>query len=614
MSILISTFATIVLTRYLITSYLLLVFKQSLWSDGEVKCILYYHVLSSRETLTQMGYLDRCITKYVLLPSDSVLQRKRKKTVTYVCVGLMLLTFVTFWSTDYLMKGITVFSAMLNIVLLGRTVVLKKDVTDNILLSFSITCAVLICLTDLYAVATGLVPAWPSFILFLDLQLVCETDRRSSTILVSVALIYLLFVALESHFRFGALEYPLSPSREDRTWMVQCSNPPCSLPLTVCASAFLFQATVFYLDYIITRKFAETVRAEKKSMVSCITAAQKIASSLAAFDLASAEQSLSQSDIPVDLREALTTLLTNLDNYKSYLPRSCLPCTDEIGQSTMSTIEASVITREIQKKKITLLESNLGGGSLLLCENALRYANCVADYISALNDVANTNRGIIEKFHGDCVLASFGASRYNTLHSISACEAASKFSSVLTEGFWREYGLRSYIGISCGVAHCGDLGCSYLLSYSIIGSIIKWVRVVRKHSQALGVSILVDNRIMNEVKCTIPLRIVDLLTDSIGAVKLLYELDFPSQSYSRSKESVGNEEWMYQLAAMRADRWDAYNTAATSYLTQSLNDTKLTDFRLLLDRLHPNDVPVYSKLLSVMEDNRTPPLPLVIRR
>eukprot|EP01060_Flectonema_neradi_P010541 TRINITY_DN1761_c0_g1_i6.p1 TRINITY_DN1761_c0_g1~~TRINITY_DN1761_c0_g1_i6.p1 ORF type:complete len:583 (+),score=74.04 TRINITY_DN1761_c0_g1_i6:116-1864(+) len=557
--------------------------------------------------------LDNCLVTRSYLPEDDALQRKRKRIVIYMCLTFTVLCLSSLNSTVGKMIYSTIFVSVANTILLIRTLVFKRSVTDGVLITFSLVCFVALFVADINAVARSYVRTWPAFVIFLDLLLVCECGKFASNLLVAVVIVYLFVLSLESHLRFGLLDYPLTAGYKERIWLLDCDGmPPCPVPFDESFSAFLLQAAVFFLDFVITRRFAMTVLAEQRSMTAAITTAQSVAGSLAAFDLLCAEEALGESELPEGLRSAFTTLLANLTIYRPYLPKSCLPFDEgtngkESSSETFPTLSTTACetlsSRELQKRKMSLLATNLDDSWALLKENIHRYSKCVAVYVATISEVTSSKRGVVEHFQGDRIMASFGASRSNVLHAASACEAVELLLKKLSF-IHDDYGLVTHTGITTGFAHCGDLGCSDMLSFSILGRIVPSVEVIRSHAKFLGLSLLVDERTSLEIRHNTPVRVVDRIFDSIDKQIYLYELTFGQL------DETGRE-WMYQLEAAGADRWDCFNDIARLQLTDTLSDDaakRLRDYISKLDE-QSEDFPIYRELLHVIEaDNRPVPL------
>lgn len=98
------------------------------------------------------------------------------------------------------------------------------------------------------------------------------------------------------------------------------------------------------------------------------------------------------------------------------------------------------------------------------------------DYLSHMSDIILDERGTIDKFEGDAVVAFFGAPVQLADHSRKACHAAvrmKKMEEVLNERFLRQdlspTPVLSRIGINTGPMLVGNLGTTRRMDYTILG-------------------------------------------------------------------------------------------------------------------------------------------------
>jgi adenylate cyclase len=105
-----------------------------------------------------------------------------------------------------------------------------------------------------------------------------------------------------------------------------------------------------------------------------------------------------------------------------------------------------------------------------------RLVTLLNDYLSDMSDIILNERGTIDKFEGDAVVAFFGAPVDVPDHPRRACHAAvrmKKMEEVLNERFMREdltpTPVLSRIGINTGQMLVGNLGTTRRMDYTILG-------------------------------------------------------------------------------------------------------------------------------------------------
>lgn len=99
------------------------------------------------------------------------------------------------------------------------------------------------------------------------------------------------------------------------------------------------------------------------------------------------------------------------------------------------------------------------------------------EYLTAMVNVIIQNRGILDKFVGDEVMALFGTPVKLENHALAACKTALQMRTKLTElqDKWKSEGRESFdigIGINTGNAVVGNLGSQQIFDYTAIGDTI----------------------------------------------------------------------------------------------------------------------------------------------
>eukprot|EP00755_Sulcionema_specki_P003082 Sspe_Gene.119674::Locus_116289_Transcript_1_1_Confidence_1.000_Length_2561::g.119674::m.119674 len=163
---------------------------------------------------------------------------------------------------------------------------------------------------------------WPMSILLLDTLLLCHMGRSTAGRVLVVLTVWLLVDAVEAAFRVGLYDLPGSVPKDDLRQLLVCDTPPCRVGVFNSFGYFFMATFVFFLDFYLTRGFAEKVFVENRKMLAAISMANTIALSLAAFDLTEAEHNLGKvgDDFPNEMRDALHDILKNLRMYRPYLP------------------------------------------------------------------------------------------------------------------------------------------------------------------------------------------------------------------------------------------------------------------------------------------------------
>eukprot|EP00659_Diplonema_papillatum_P005080 gene5080-7805_t len=257
--------------------------------------------------------------------SDSADVVIRKKTVFYLNLVGMISSILAFFMefVDTRMKyfdvpGIVV-GAVFFVHLLVTRYVSRMTLAWN-LIAYSLSIFVL----DWILAAHAEQKVWPFVVLLLDANLVADGAPAVSFVLLGATMLWMATLSLDLTVNFGVLaSVPMkwSPIR-----VCDCGDPPCPMAgVALAVSDVVPGYMVLCLDFYFSRRFANSLNSANRSMQASISIAKSVAHVLAAFDLEAASSHLTDSEsLSPDLKEAFDQILTNLTNYKPYLPEAIL--------------------------------------------------------------------------------------------------------------------------------------------------------------------------------------------------------------------------------------------------------------------------------------------------
>ena len=540
-----------------------------------------------------------CLLNRAIKETDNPQQVKRKSILIPLAVVVFLVgiaVMITQTSNAlYITSGalISTLCAVSLILVVGC----KVDITESFLEVIGATGMVVILISDFTSAAfVGQERFWPVLVVSIDVLLVCEAKPRTTATIVAVSSLYLLIMAFESMFRFGILDLEIgSMVQSNRREKVECDKLPCARSADVVLMTFLIQIFVFVCDFYCTRGFAQGLLKERNQVLASIRTANKIANSLASYDLDRAKELLDESTIPSDLREAFESLLRNLKIYKPYLPRSCLPfdsSEDEADNSSDSSRDKSITISAassemgvssapsiLPKKCFRNLKASLFvvnvRNSITILESSLQsFESLVSSLVRTCFDIVSRTRGTPDLFLGDRLSANFGALRPSTAHVQSCLNAAVevlKSAEILLSPFQElsSRKLQINIGVATGAVACGDLGTETSLRYSVIGDLSKWVIAVERVGSSLGISLAANENFHKEVKETNQSKVIFKSIIYDQKLRLVFEI-IPTFD-------VADDEWMYQIQHLGAGKWDTYNTVAIALLNGQPIPEELSD-------------------------------------
>jgi len=152
---------------------------------------------------------------------------------------------------------------------------------------------------------------------------------------------------------------------------------------------------------------------------------------------------------------------------------------DLLGKVVSREIAEELLSKTIalggEEKIVTVLFADIKGFTSL-CENMAPEAvlTLLNRYLSQITEVIEANRGVVDKYTGDSVMALFGAplSRANDTQNAIAATLAIQSAMAALNSANRAAGLLAIeagIGVHTGLVVAGNLGSQNRLNYTVIG-------------------------------------------------------------------------------------------------------------------------------------------------
>ncbi len=170
-----------------------------------------------------------------------------------------------------------------------------------------------------------------------------------------------------------------------------------------------------------------------------------------------------------------------------------------------------------ERKFITIMFSDLQGfTSLSERMEPEELVSLLNHYLTEMSEIILTNRGTIDKFEGDAIMAFFGAPLDYPDHAQSACFSALQMQKKLKElnQIWREKGLpelRARIGINTGYALVGNMGSEKRMDYTAIGDEVNLASRLEGANKIYQSWILISESTYQQAKDYIEARELDLI-------------------------------------------------------------------------------------------------------
>jgi adenylate cyclase len=245
-----------------------------------------------------------------------------------------------------------------------------------------------------------------------------------------------------------------------------------------------------------------------------------------------------------------------------------------------------------EMRNVTLLFSDIRGFTTISEQfNAEELTHFMNSYLTPMTDLIMQQKGTIDKYIGDCIMAFWNAPLDDPKHASNACHAALQMRSLLirwNREFKQEMGAKQKpfhpidigIGINTGDCCVGNMGSHQRFDYSVLGDEVNLASRLEGQSKTYGVDIVIGANTFEKIKTEAyaaleldllrvkgkkkPVRIFGLL----GGAELKEADSF--EKLSRSHVNM--------LLAYRAQEWDDALQLLETCLSFDTGKTRLRAF------------------------------------
>lgn len=178
--------------------------------------------------------------------------------------------------------------------------------------------------------------------------------------------------------------------------------------------------------------------------------------------------------------------------------------------------EGGLIKAEVgAKERLTILFSDIRGfTSLSEHLEAEQVVELLNIYLSKMVDIIFANRGTLDKFIGDAVMAFWGAPIRVDDHAKRCVKAGLEMARGM-QGLNRELAGKGYpelkvgIGVHTGEVILGNIGSEKKLDYTVIGDHVNLTSRLEGLTKSYGCNMLISESTYRELNGTFPCRVVD---------------------------------------------------------------------------------------------------------
>jgi class 3 adenylate cyclase len=203
---------------------------------------------------------------------------------------------------------------------------------------------------------------------------------------------------------------------------------------------------------------------------------------------------------------AITNMKGSLRSFRKYVPA------DLVAQLITMNKEARLGG---ERKQLSIFFSDIEGSTTLgemLQPEELVIA--MAGYFSGMTRTVLNNKGTVDKFIGDCVMAFWNAPTDNPDHAFSACKAAIECKAF--ERLFNEQSkgkglppIKTRIGINTGEVIVGNIGYEARLNYTVLGDHVNLASRLEGINKYYHTWIVISGNTFEIVKGRVVARILD---------------------------------------------------------------------------------------------------------
>jgi adenylate cyclase len=231
-----------------------------------------------------------------------------------------------------------------------------------------------------------------------------------------------------------------------------------------------------------------------------------------------------------------------------------------------------------EKREVSILFSDIRGfTSFSERVDAKILSSFLNDYLSIMTEVIFKNRGTLDKYIGDAVMAFWGAPVSQLGHSYSVCRAGIEMMEALRanqERFLRQYGIQVNIGIgiNTGLVNVGNMGSNNNFQYTVIGDQVNLASRVEGLTKYYGVRILATRQTLDSLEkgnlMTIPCRVLDevKVKGKKQKVEVVQILDRPLPEGGLNLFAIGRQLYQSRRFDEAKDKFDgAYRVLSAAF-------------------------------------------------
>ena len=198
-----------------------------------------------------------------------------------------------------------------------------------------------------------------------------------------------------------------------------------------------------------------------------------------------------------ELSRSIVSMRLGLRSFKKYVP-------SEVVLDLLTNKQEAFLN--VEKKEITVMFTDIIDFTTISEKISLDDLLVIlSEYFAAVTEVISRNRGTVDKFIGDSIMAFWGAPHENKNHAYDACRTALEIQLVLHNLNKKLVdrklpALNTRVGISTGICTVGNIGHKDRFNYTAVGDTVNLASRVELLNKNYSTDILMTESTYNIVK------------------------------------------------------------------------------------------------------------------
>jgi adenylate cyclase len=203
------------------------------------------------------------------------------------------------------------------------------------------------------------------------------------------------------------------------------------------------------------------------------------------------------------MNTALAKMKGGLRSFAQYVPR-------DLVRAVLASGQDASLSGEV--RQLTVYFSDLAGFTTLAESKAPdELVHFLGEYLDDMSTIIAGERGTVDKYLGDGIMAFWGAPQPLTDHAARACAAALRCQKRLAEYAARGTPLHTRIGIATGDVLVGNIGSTERMNYTVMGDTANLASRLEGLNKQFGTSLMISEGTFEAAKDKIVARPLDVV-------------------------------------------------------------------------------------------------------